>query len=237
MFVKHFSIFVLSFILNNAWAAEDPYGTALGDYNGVTVYSNAGRPDDGLYQCVEFVKRYYREFFGLTLTSVGNANQYYASAAKLGLSRYPNGSVTIPQVGDVLVSNGDSSNVGHVSIVRSVSDSQVCVAQQNFTNNNDDEGRNDVNYCLSMTGDSSAGYNVASFGTKYPITGWLRPTCDAALEKPCKIKSPRSLDMGWYPPMNLCQDATQWFILGRENDKKVYSGYTTSASCPNACYP
>jgi surface antigen len=218
----------------NIFATEEPYGSVLGDYNGVTIYSNSGRLEDGIYQCVEFVKRYYQEFFGIALPAVGDAKNYATNAKKLGLAYYPGGQSTVqPQAGDVLVSDGGTH--GHVAVIRSVSDSQVCVAQQNFYNSKDGNN-NDVNFCISLSRDAAGQYSLGAFGTNYPVTGWLRPTCETALEKPCKIKSPKSIYMGWYPRTNLCQDATQWFILGSENGQKAFSGYTTKSACPQACF-
>ncbi len=219
---------------SNTFSAEEPYGAVLGEYNGVTIYSNSGRLEDGLYQCVEFVKRYYQEFFKITLPAVGDAKNYITSAKKLGLAYHSGGQSTVrPQVGDVVVSNGGGH--GHVAVIRSVGENNVCFAQQNFYNSKDGIN-NDVNFCTSLSRNAAGQYSVGHFGTNYPVTGWLRPTCETALDKPCKIKSPTNIYMGWYPRTSLCQDATQWFILGSENGKKAYSGITDVSACPLACY-
>lgn len=219
---------------SNVFSAEEPYGSVLGDYNGVAIYSNSGRLEDGVYQCVEFVKRYYQEFFRISLPAVGDARNYVTKAKQLGLAYYPSGRSTVqPQSGDVLVSEGGVH--GHVAVIRSVGNNQVCVAQQNFYNSKDG-GNNDVNFCIPLSRNANGQYSVGMFGTNYPVTGWLRPTCETALDKPCKIRSPKNIYMGWYPRTNLCQDATQWFTLGSENGKKVYSGFTDASACPRACF-
>jgi surface antigen len=157
------------------------FGTNLGDFNGVTVFSN-GSPSfnsgqnnyiNGTYiglkwQCVEYVRRYYFTQFAINLAAryLGNANTWYDNAGTMGLQRFPNGSNTAPQVGDVLTSNGGFA--GHIAIVRSVSGNQVCTAQQNFS-----EDATDVNRCLSLT-NTGGNFTVGAFGSGYPVQGWLR---------------------------------------------------------------
>jgi hypothetical protein len=157
------------------------FGTNLGSFNGVTAFSNgsAGHYSgvsntvNGIYtgikwQCVEYVRRYYLIVFGMDLGSLyrGNANTWYDNASQMGLSRYPNGSTTAPQVGDVITSRGGS--FGHVAIIRSVTSNQVCTIQQNFSNET-----SDTNRCLSLSV-SGGTYTVGGFNSSYPIQGWLR---------------------------------------------------------------
>ena len=120
------------------------------------------------WQCVEYIRRYYLSIYGLDLASMhrGDANTWYDSAANMGLDSYINGGSNRPQIGDILVSN--EGDYGHVGIVRSVSDSQVCTIQQNFLNDS-----SDVNRCLTLTV-TEGNYTVAGFSSAYPVHGWLR---------------------------------------------------------------
>jgi len=162
------------------------FGSELGQFNGVTIYSNGNdtyvgtersystinsiKKDVGVkWQCVEFVNRYYWQQYGIALRDKysGNANRFWNNASTMGLDSFSNGGTAIiPQVGDILVSNGGAN--GHVAIVRSVSSNQVCVAHQNFANSTADE-----NKCLTMTS-ANGRYTVAEFNGNLPIVGWLR---------------------------------------------------------------
>ncbi len=211
-------------------ARSDPYGSVIGAFNGVEVRSNLGHLYDGTWQCVEFVRRYYTQVFGINLQSMhtGNANTWYSNAGKMNLASYPNGSKPRPQVGDILVSSGNSSNVGHIAVIRSVTDTQVCVAEQNFNND-----ARDVNHCMPMSGSSASGYTVSPFGPGYAITGWLRPMCGVS-QGICSLK--RVGDIAWYPAINDCTAASQWFLVTKDaNGEYIRIGSTTSAACPAYC--
>ncbi|MBU0975990.1 CHAP domain-containing protein [Patescibacteria group bacterium] len=170
----------LLFISVNVDAGE-LFGSYLGEFNGVAVYSNgyaeyySGQANyvNGIYtgikwQCVEYVRRYYLLVYGLDLASkyLGDANTWYNNATIMGLDRYSNGNSIAPQVGDILVSDGGP--YGHIAIIRKVSDDQVCTVQQNFSNNT-----NDINRCFSLV-ISNGKYTVGNFSSNYPIKGWLR---------------------------------------------------------------
>src|SRR5262249_3139155 len=146
-------------VASAAQCTGQPFGTNLGSFNGVDAYSNcyptfdsnAYNPDGtGLeWQCVEFVRRYYAKVYGapVSKSNLGNADQWYANYAQLGLARFANGSSTGPQIGDIITSAGPSGSNGHVAIVSSVSANQACVVMQNWS-----EGPSDVNgtHCLSL---------------------------------------------------------------------------------------
>jgi len=179
--------FLINLVFFQKVDAAEPFGTSLGNFNGIIAYSNCSTSctacnnncssynyaNDGKYlgikwQCVEFVRRYYYLIYGLDLASSyrGDAKYWYDNASTMGLDKYPNGSSKAPQIGDILVSNGDQ--YGHIAIIKSVSNNQVCTIQQNFSNNT-----NDVNRCLSLT-ISNGSYTVGGFSGSYPIQGWLR---------------------------------------------------------------
>ncbi|MEP6260758.1 MAG: CHAP domain-containing protein [Gillisia sp.] len=128
-------------------------GQEIDQFNGVTVYYNGGvgnvegrnlAPDGynlGLkYQCVEFVKRYYYEYFNHKMpNSYGHAKDFFDSRLADGknnmdrnLKQYTNGSSTKPLVNDLLIFKGTKFNqYGHVAIISSVSDNKIEIIQQN----------------------------------------------------------------------------------------------------------
>lgn len=129
------------------------YGQKVDSLNGVYVYYNGniahvdGRnlaPDGynlGLkYQCVEFVKRYYYEYYHHEMPDAyGHAKDFFDKTIKDGkinsqrnLIQYVNGSVSKPCVGDLLIFNGHAANpYGHVAVVSLVSSEQIELIQQN----------------------------------------------------------------------------------------------------------
>ncbi len=128
-------------------------GQPLDSLNGVIVYYNGmvGHSDgrtlapDGYnigmkYQCVEFVKRYYYQFYHHKMPdSYGNAKDFYdriledsSLNAKRGLLQFSNNSKSKPREGDLVIFDGHAGNpYGHVAIVCGVSDSMVNIIQQN----------------------------------------------------------------------------------------------------------
>jgi hypothetical protein len=127
------------------------FGDRIDSLNGVYIYFNGstgtvdGRtmaPDGyniGLkYQCVEFVKRYYYEHYDHKMPDpYGNAVDFFdpgVADGKMnkarGLKQFSNeGSVSLPQVGDLVVFGG--GEFGHVAIVSEASDSEIELIQQN----------------------------------------------------------------------------------------------------------
>jgi surface antigen len=187
--LAHFS----TYAIKPADTTTVPYGQVLGDLNGVTIYSNgcldpstpacgsipdtynsnnAGGYTTGLqWQCVEFVVRYYYQLYGMQIRIPGtNADDYYRTAPARGLLAFPNGGTTPPQAGDIIVSEGLPSNLGHVAIVRSVASDIIYVAEQNWFQN-----AGNLNHPLTLN--VTAGhYTVGNFSSNsaYPVTGWLR---------------------------------------------------------------
>ena len=165
----------------------------LGDFNGVEACSNVPSPgccntqtgiNTGLeWQCVEYVNRFYYLYFGINLRSrwTGNADQFWANSSSLLLTQWSNGGSSPPKIGDVVTYNGGCS--GHVAIVRSVTDTSVCTAQQNWSNNS-----SDVNgtHCMNLANVNSLQFTLPNSsancnGTVYPLylQGWLRLPCSA----------------------------------------------------------
>ena len=131
-------------------------GERLDSLNHVVVYYNGGMgnvsgrntaPDGyniGLrYQCVEFVKRYYYEYYKHKMPNAyGNAIDFFNKTLKDGelnadrdLIQYTNPSKSKPQVGDLIIMDATWTNeYGHVVIVSGVTDDEIEIIQQNAGN-------------------------------------------------------------------------------------------------------
>jgi len=56
--------------------------------------------------------------------------------------------------------------------------------------------------------------------------------CDPTRQR-CAIRVYDTI--GWFPPVDDCSQASQWFLMGIVNGEKTTVGTTTSAACPQAC--
>ncbi len=124
------------------------------------------------FQCVEFVKRYYYEYYNHKMPdSYGHAVSFFDPKVKDGqlnkrrnLLQFTNPSVSEPQVGDLIVFDGTVFNrYGHVAIVSRVMEHQIEIIQQNPGS----KGSSRVTFQLSQT-DSHWLIN------KNRVLGWLR---------------------------------------------------------------
>ncbi|MES2133530.1 MAG: CHAP domain-containing protein [Bacteroidota bacterium] len=128
-------------------------GQALDSLNGVKVYYNGGVGHTGkrnvsvngyniglTYQCVEFVKRYYYQYYHHEMPdSYGNAKDFFDSAVKDGavnkrrnLLQYTSPSRYKPQIGDLVIFDGHGGNpYGHVAIISDVTAHTIEIIQQN----------------------------------------------------------------------------------------------------------
>ena len=133
-------------------------GRVIDTFNGVDIYYNGkvsniqGRnmTADGYnlglkYQCVEFVKRYYYEYYNHKMPdSYGNAKDFYSYAIDDGginparnLRQFSNPSRARPKVGDLLIFGPTPFNkFGHVAIISKVERSRIQIVQQNPGSNN-----------------------------------------------------------------------------------------------------
>jgi hypothetical protein len=119
-------------------------------YEGVRVYTNRGVIENkrhltkdgynlGLkWQCVEFVKRFYYEYYNHKMpNSYGHAITFYNPNIKSGnlnkdrnLIQIKNNGINIPSVNDIIVM--DLNNYyGHVAIVSKVAEDYIEIVQQN----------------------------------------------------------------------------------------------------------
>lgn len=127
-------------------------GDAIDSLNHVKVYYNGGVDHVGerhlvdgynigmKYQCVEFVKRYYFEFYQHRMPDTyGNAKDFFIAGIADGkinsqrnLHQYTNPSQSKPKVGDLVVMDATTFNpYGHVAIISHVDDDQLEIIQQN----------------------------------------------------------------------------------------------------------
>ncbi len=128
-------------------------GQKLDSLNGVYIYYNGGiRHTDGRnltpdgynlglkYQCVEFVKRYYYEFYRHKMPDTyGNAKDFFDATIadgklnpKRNLLQFTHPSLSCPKVGDLLIFDGHAGNpYGHVAIVSAVNKNNIEIIQQN----------------------------------------------------------------------------------------------------------
>ena len=134
--------------------AQRKVGDIVDEFNGVKVYYNGSVSHVGArnvsadgyniglkYQCVEFVKRYYYEYFNHKMPNAyGHAKDFYNTKFKDGqlnternLIQYKNGGVGIPETHDLLVWKGNEWNpYGHVAIVvKNNENKSIEVIQQN----------------------------------------------------------------------------------------------------------
>jgi hypothetical protein len=128
-------------------------GQAIDNLNGVIVYHNGGvahtkdrnLSDDGYnigirWQCVEFIKRYYYEYFNHKMPDTyGHAKHFFDASVKDGainkarnLHQFTNPSQHQPKVDEILVIGATLSNrYGHVAIISKVENHQIEIIQQN----------------------------------------------------------------------------------------------------------
>lgn len=128
-------------------------GTIVASYKRIPVYENGimffrsqGKhyAPDGYYygqkwQCVEFVKRFYKQFFAHEMPDVwGHARSFFDQSIddfgglnkKRGLFQYNNGGFVAPKVNDILVFT--DTQYGHVGIIKAVNANSVEIIQQNI---------------------------------------------------------------------------------------------------------
>ena len=160
-------------------------GVKVDAYNGVAIYDNgsvrnvSGRnvTADGYnlglkYQCVEFVKRFYYEYYDHKMPdSYGHARDFFNHSVPDGgynkqraLTQYAQGSSTKPKSNDLIIFGPTPYNeFGHVAIVSKVKSNQIEIAQQN-------PGRGNSSRALYSLSNSGGKWSI---GNQY-VLGWLR---------------------------------------------------------------
>ncbi len=129
-------------------------GESIDDLEGVEVFfngsighvENRNVSKDGYnlglrWQCVEFIKRFYLDFFNHKMPdSYGHAKDFFDKKIRDGelnkvrnLIQHSNPSLARPQKYDILIFGETSSNAfGHVAIISKVSDDKIEIIQQNM---------------------------------------------------------------------------------------------------------
>lgn len=148
-------VLILSSCIFLCFTSYNPeVGSVIDDLNEIPVYYNGnianvfGRniTDSGYnlglkYQCVEFVKRYYFEYYEHSMPDTyGHAKEFFDKSIedsglneKRGLMQYSNTRTFAPKVGDIMVFDGSKENpFGHLGIISKVSDDEVEIIQQNW---------------------------------------------------------------------------------------------------------
>jgi len=118
-----------------------PWGRQMDALHGVPIYSNYNSVTgklEGMYQCVEFVRRYMTSRYSVNLPAVVGAADFWTKTMPRALRRVANGGVELPHVGDMVVMTGGTQGFGHVGIVANPSSSVVKIAQQNTWNSRAD---------------------------------------------------------------------------------------------------
>lgn len=158
-------------------------GEAIDSVHGVAIYYNGSihhvsgrhlshdRYNLGLkWQCVEFVKRYYYQYYHHKMPNTyGHARDFFdrslgdrAFNKKRGLVQYRNTRQYAPQEGDLLVYAASKENPhGHVGIISEVSNDHIILAQQNWGT----KTRNKIKLV-----EYEGIYTIAD----YDVLGWLR---------------------------------------------------------------
>ncbi len=153
-------------------------------YQGVPVYHNGslgsvfGRhvTEDGYnlglkYQCVEFVKRFYYQFYDFKMPqSYGHAQEFFNWSLangqlnrERGLFQYKNGGPSRPVQNAILIFGNDPATpYGHVGIITKVTDRNIEMVSQNNGHNQKSRSKIPMKY-------RNGGYYIDS---KY-VLGWL----------------------------------------------------------------
>ncbi len=184
-FILTFSLIGIFFFKHFDFNPNHKIGDAIDSLNGVKVYYN-GRSShigertvskDGYniglqYQCVEFVKRYYYEYYHHKMpNSYGNAIDFFNPSLPDGtlnpdrnLIQFTNPSSICPKIGDLLVFSATPTNpFGHVAIVSFISNDEIEIIQQNPGT----FGRSRLNFDLNKVARKWSIENDR-------IVGWLR---------------------------------------------------------------
>lgn len=144
------------------------YGEDVDQYMGVWAKSNGAYAGtgDGYWQCVEYVKRFYRDALKVDISSwSGHAGTYYSTASSKGLMAFSNGGSERPKPNDILAFSGNT--YGHVAIVTGIDDNYVYIIEQNW-NRNIVLNKVKYNKATNIVGDNGV------YRSSYKVQGWLR---------------------------------------------------------------
>lgn len=148
------------------------HNAVFGSYNGVEVRCNKSSNSSlsGGNQCVEYVKRFANEMYGLSYSSYGNAKDWWTNRTILKkFYAYENGGKEPPRPGDIIVFKG--GDYGHIGVIMEVNTNYVKVVHQNGGN---DSSWGPIGARLDLT-IRNGRYTVGKMyrnGSRIPL-GWL----------------------------------------------------------------
>jgi hypothetical protein len=155
--------------------ATDNYWCPLSDFGGVVAFSNGawtGNGNCGEFQCVQFVRRVYRDEIDNTLGPLGDnswaVEAFDAWSGNSGLEQYVDGQSTAPpEPGDIFCQSGNT--FGHIAIIKSVdlSTRQVVIVDQN-------RDQYQAEMTLALDVDEQGRYSIDPIGGSFTTLGWLR---------------------------------------------------------------
>lgn len=192
------------------------YGCYLGEYEEVIAYSNGGFAGTscGNYQCVEFMKRFYKDVYRINIGVIGVARNIYSMAENFNLYAFPNGGDVSPHPGDILVFD-HSNGIGHVAIITNVTQNNIGIIEQNWS-------ASSCTASLEMT-ISNEQYNIQDRGS-YSVIGWVRSPIGQGLN--WLSKQQNETDGSWQGHVGYTAIATLAFLNAgyTENDEVVNKG-------------
>lgn len=172
----------------------------------------------------------------------GNADTWWGQAQSKGSKPYAGAVMSMPKQGTTSL-----SQYGHVAFVASViSSSEIVIDHANwnapvgtvFTGVRvRDISGNWTRVQIENTpgsGYGSSTYTVDGFIYPLGMTA-SNPNCNISSWK-CSVRSPKSSSIGWFPPVDDCQQASQWYNMATVNGEKIAVGSTTKSACPQACF-
>ncbi len=167
---------------------------------------------------------YKRPDLAANITGTGwNGGQWYDKFKALG---FPVG--LEPRAGAVV----EFSKPGHVAYIEKVnSDGSFGVSEMDSTGKLGSGGVYHVTYSPNSDGT----YRRNDTG-RWTLKGFIyhKESCDPSKER-CGIKS--NGPIGWYPPVDDCTKASQWFRLVHDTKNQVSRVEpATKSDCPQVCY-
>ena len=81
-----------------------------------------------------------------------------------------------------------------------------------------------------------SGWTLKGFIYPKGVSSETDTICDYVAEQ-CDIRIQG--DVGWFPPVSLCQGASEWFIIDTDANGKKYpvASRPDASACPTACSP
>lgn len=172
----------------------------------------------------------------------GNADTWWSQAKTKGSKPYVGSVMSMPKQGATAL-----ASYGHVAFVASViSSTEIIVDHANW-----DAPQGSIftgvkvrdisgNWTrIQIENTPGSGYGSTTYiidGFVYPLGMTAsNPSCNISSWK-CSIRSPKQSFIGWFPPVDDCQQASQWFNLATVNGEKIAVGSTTKSACPQVCY-